>query len=44
MEGIGSVFGDYDGISRENVALCISVGAAAALLIGPILGIVSDVK
>ncbi|XP_039121011.1 uncharacterized protein LOC120257643 [Dioscorea cayenensis subsp. rotundata] len=44
MEGLGSLFGDYDGISRENVALCISVGAAAALLIGPILGIVSDVK
>ncbi|KAJ0964090.1 hypothetical protein J5N97_029212 [Dioscorea zingiberensis] len=48
MEGLGSVFGEHvyysDGISRESVALCLSAGAAAALFIGPILGIVSDVK
>ncbi|XP_010940954.1 uncharacterized protein [Elaeis guineensis] len=47
MEGLESVFGEYEyahyGILRGQMAMCLAAGAAAALFVGPLLGIVSDV-
>lgn len=47
MEGIGSVLGEYEfegyGVSRETMALCLAAGAAAALLVGSFLGVLSDI-
>ncbi|EHA8587766.1 molybdate-anion transporter [Cocos nucifera] len=47
MEGLESVFGEYEythyGISREQMAICLAAGAAAALFLGSFSGILSDV-
>ncbi|KAF8377623.1 hypothetical protein HHK36_031005 [Tetracentron sinense] len=46
MEGLESVFGEFEsgyyGVSREQIVVSLSVGSAAALLIGTFLGILSD--
>lgn len=46
MEGLWSVFGEFElayyGISREQKVLSLCVGCVAALVIGTLLGILSD--
>ncbi|CAL8164742.1 unnamed protein product [Prunus armeniaca] len=46
MEGLWSVFGEFElayyGLSREQMMFSLCVGFAASLLIGPFLGVLSD--
>lgn len=47
LEGIWSVFGEfewsYHGVSREQMALILSVGFGASLIMGTSLGVLSDI-
>ncbi|KAK6923120.1 Molybdate-anion transporter [Dillenia turbinata] len=47
MEGVWSVFGEFElalhGVSREQLVAFLSVGFFAAFVLGPFLGILSDV-
>lgn len=47
IEGLWSVFGEYElahyGSSKEQMVLALCAGYLAALLLGPLMGAVSDV-